>query len=152
MNIRRVVIILLLILSLFIGVKYFYLYNSLYNNTKNFKNLIKTEKSILPGIYLVYPLDGSACDTCIFNLCLTFKKFYREKIKLLIPYGLPDRKFQGSNIVNIVKYHSINPLLDKKVVFVNKNGEITFLCNISYLISGKKQNIKNIIYCFKAEF
>ena len=147
---KRIFILILLFTSVIIGMKYFYKYQSLLTNLCVADKMInlKGQKKLTTGIYIVYPLDGSMCSGCLYNLSLRLKEYYGKPVFVLFPEKTSIAQ-KGEDVFKPVFYSTIHNSLMNKMFFLNDKGEIVFLCKLGYLMGGKKQNLKNMIYGFR---
>ncbi|GEM_PF-3550869 len=149
---KKTIILFLLATSIFLGIKYYLKYQKLSGEILKIDNMIllSKNKKIKNGIYIVYPPDGSLCSTCLFNFSKRIKKYYGRKPYVLFPEYLKV-KLKNESVFVPIHYQYIYPSLLGKIVFIDRKLEIVFLSKLDYLMTGKKQNLKYMIYNFKIE-
>jgi len=102
------------------------------------------------GIYLIYPLDGSACSSCIYSVCDFLKNFSNnKKVWIFLPEGDIRLPKGFEKVGNIIRYKRINKLARKKVFFIGKNKKILFCIDIELLIESPKKTLKSFGYTFR---
>lgn len=102
------------------------------------------------GIYLIYPLDGSACSSCIYTICELLNDFVEsKKVWIFLPEGNIKLPKGFGKVGNIICYKRINKLARKKVFFIGKNKKILFCIDIELLIESPKKTLKSFGYTFR---